>query len=73
MPAQGLPPSEFGGRVRRNRIQGGTHIPTPSEELMLTYTTGDPSGASNPDKGEAFTGLLPAKRQRELREQAGDL
>ncbi len=40
---------------------------------MLLYTTGDPSGLSDPDKGEAFAGLLPAKRQRELREQAGEL
>lgn len=33
------------------------HVPTPSEELMLTYTTGDPTGLSDPDDGQAFTGL----------------
>ncbi len=68
-----LPPSEFGGKVNSRRIQPAPHVPTPSEELMLTYTTGDPTGASAPDGGDAFNGLLPLKRQRELREQAGEL
>lgn len=57
--------SEFGGRVTsRNRVQPrmtptgkAGHVPTPSEELMLTYTTGDPTGLSDPDDGQAFTGL----------------
>lgn len=26
---------------------------------MLAYTTGDPTGATDPDDGEAFAGLLP--------------
>jgi hypothetical protein len=40
---------------------------------MLTYTTGDPTGASNPDGGEAFSGLLPYEEQKAIRERAGDL
>lgn len=60
------PPSEFGGKVMKNRIQPPItpagqkgHTPTPSEEVMLTYTTGDPTGLTAPDNGEAWEGLLP--------------
>lgn len=66
-------PSEFGGKVRKNRVQPLPHIPTASEAVMLGYTTGDASGVSDPDGGEAFNGLLPEHIQRELRQQAGDL
>lgn len=66
-------PSEFGGKVQKNRVQPSVnpvgrpgHIPTPSEEAMLTYTTGDPTGLSDPDNGEAFTGLLPYEEAKEL-------
>lgn len=67
------PPSEFGGKGRRNRTQPAPHEPTASEKLMLTYTTGDDTGESNPDGGEVFAGLLPEAEQRALRQQAGDL
>lgn len=70
--------TEYGGKVQKNRVQpttptgdhGFSHTPTPSEELMLGYTTGDTSGASDPDSGEAFAGLLPEEeRLAELRQQ----
>lgn len=51
--------SEFNGKPMRNRVQPPPHVPTASEELMLVYTTGDETGDSPPDKGEAFNGLLP--------------
>lgn len=63
-----LPPSEFGGKVRLNRTQPSPHEVTPSERLMLTYTTGDETGNSDPDDGEAFSGLLPLDEQAELRQ-----
>lgn len=72
-------PSEFGGRVQRNGTQPRPHVPTPSEELTLTYRTGSPTGINpftsrpEPDNGEAFTGLLPEKVQRAIRESEGDL
>lgn len=74
-----LAPSEFGGKVGKNRVQPLPHLPTSSEALMLLYTTGAESGVNpytglrEPDNGEAFNGLLPEKVQRALREQAGDL
>lgn len=66
-------PSEFGGRVKPNRVQPLPHQPTTSEALMLGYTTGDPTGALGPDQGENMTGLLPRRIQEDLRRQAGDL
>lgn len=66
-------PSEFGGKAGKNRVQPSVapngrpgHTPTPSEEVMLTYTTGDPTGLSDPDNGEAFSGLLPLNEALEL-------
>lgn len=66
-------PSEFGGKVGKNRIQPRVapngrpgHEPTPGEELMLSYTTGDASGNSDPDNGEAFAGLLPVELAKEI-------
>lgn len=61
------PPSEFGGKVQKNRVQPPVrpdgvvgHIrPTASEKLMLTYTTGFDDNLHDPDDGSAFTGLLP--------------
>ena len=58
MPGDG-PPSELGGKVMRNRVQPPPHEPTSSERLMLGYTTGDETGATGPDGGVAFAGLLP--------------
>lgn len=65
-----MPASEFGGKQQKNRVQPGItpngdpgHTPTASEEMMLTYTTGDPSGLSDPDGGAAWNGLLPADEQ----------
>jgi len=58
MPGAGAP-SEFGGKVRLNRTQPPPHEPTASEKLMLGYTTGDETGDKRPDKGEAFSGILP--------------
>lgn len=40
---------------------------------MLLYTTGDESGISMPDKGEAFEGLLPAPIQEQIRRDEGAL
>lgn len=68
-----LPPSEFGGKVRKNRTQPFPHEPTASERLMLTYTTGDPSGVFDPDQGEAFSGLSPYEVQLQKRLLAGDM
>lgn len=68
-----LAPSEFGGKAQRNRVQPPVtpdgragHTPTASEQVMLTYTTGDPTGVSDPDNGEAFSGLLPIEQAKEL-------
>jgi hypothetical protein len=66
-------PSEFGGKARTNRVQPPPHQPTASEQLMLLYTTGDESGESVPDNGEAMTWLLPYEQQVALRRDAGDL
>jgi len=57
----------------RNGVQPRPHVPTSSEELSLLYRTGDPTGRSDPDNGEVFSGLLPESVQRALRAQAGDL
>jgi hypothetical protein len=66
-------PSEFGGKPQLNRVQPSTtpagtkgHAPDPSERLMLVYTTGDESGLSDPDGGEAFAGLLPLEEALKL-------
>lgn len=63
-------PSEFGGKQQKNRVQPAItpdglegHTPDPSEEIMLTYTTGDPSGLSDPDGGASWNGLLPYDEQ----------
>jgi hypothetical protein len=66
-------PSEFGGKAGVNRIQPPPHEPTASEQLMLLYTTGDPTGAAVPDDGEAMQGLLPLAEQRAIREAEGAL
>ena len=66
--------SEFGGRQKRNGVQPLPHRPTPSEQLRLVYTTGDPTGATGVDlEGVVFTGLNPRSVQEEIRRQAGDL
>src|SRR5215218_9347052 len=67
MPDNIGPASEFGGKVRANRVQPLPHVPDPSERLMLLYTTGDESGISMPDKGEAWGGLLPYEEQYAIR------
>ena len=67
-------PSEFGGRVQRNRVQPPPHVPTPSERLMLMYTTGDESGLVEPDpNGDVFAGFLPEVQQRAIRAAEGHL
>lgn len=71
MPDDLGPASEFGGKVKKNRVQPLPHVPSPSERLMLLYTTGEESGISDPDKGEAFAGLLPYEDQYALREAEG--
>lgn len=72
MPDSLGPASEFGGKVRLNRTQPPPHVPTPSERLMLMYTTGDESGMLNPDlNGDVFSGFLPAVEQRAAMEAAG--
>lgn len=66
--------SEFGGKVQKNRVQPPPHSPTPSERLMLLYTTGDESGLTDPAKhSEPMEGLLPADVQRAIREGEGVL
>lgn len=67
-------PSEFGGKVQRNRVQPLPHVPTPSERLMLMYTTGDESGLTEPDpNNDVFAGFLPADQQRAIRQAEGAL
>lgn len=62
------PPSEFGGKAQKNRVQPPPHEPTASEKMMLLYTTGDDTGTKDPDKnGESFDGLLPYDEQLQLR------
>lgn len=70
MPDQ-LPASEFGGKVQRNRVQPPPHVPTASERLMLTYTTGDESGVLDQDAGEVFSGVLPKEAQEAIMRDAG--
>lgn len=68
------PASEFGGKVQRNRVQPPPHVPTPSERLMLMYTTGDESGLTDPDpNNDVFLGFLPEEEQRALRQAEGHL
>lgn len=65
-------PSEFGGKVQPNRVQPPPHVPTPSERLMLMYTTGDESGTLPPDpNGDVFAGFLPEEQQRAIAEASG--
>ena len=64
-------PSEFGGKVQKNRVQPSPHVPTASEKLMLLYTTGDVDGSKNPDAGEAFSGLIPADQLLAIRTAEG--
>lgn len=72
MPDQAGPPSEFGGKVQKNRVQPPPHEPTPSERMMLLYTTGDESGNLDPESnGESFDGLLPYDEQLALRRAEG--
>jgi len=73
-----LSPSEFGGKVQKNRVQPPVrpdgkpgHSPTPSEQLMLVYTTGTEDGAALPDDGEAFNGVLPLNEQIVLQKKRG--
>lgn len=66
-----MPPSEFGGKTQKNRVQPPPHKPTPAEELMLLYTTGDSTGAMQPDEGETFAGLIDYDQQLEIREAEG--
>lgn len=70
MPAQGKP-TEYGGKVQRNGVQPPPHVPTASEQVMLAYTTGDPSGATDRDGGAAWEGLLPPDEARKQREASG--
>lgn len=66
--------SEFGGKVQKNRVQPPPHVPTPSERLMLLYTTGDESGLTDPDpNGDVMMGLLPEDVQRQIRQDEGAL
>lgn len=37
------------------------------------YTTGNESGLDDPDRGEAFSGLLPAEQQEAIRRAEGAL
>lgn len=68
------PASEFGGKVQKNRVQPPPHVPSPSERLMLLYTTGDESGRSNPDpNSDIMMGLLPEDEQRAIRKAEGVL
>jgi hypothetical protein len=68
------PASEFGGKVQRNRVQPLPHVPTPSERLMLMYTTGDESGLTDPDpNNDVFAGMLPEEEQRAIRQAEGVL
>lgn len=67
--------SEFGGNgVQANGVFPSPHVPTASERLMLLYRTGDESGLMPVDtEGVVWTGMLPAKEQRDIRQAAGDL
>lgn len=65
--------TEFGGNPQRNGIQPPPHIPTPSEQLMLGYRSGDPSGQTDADVGEVFTGLSPYAVQLARRQAEGAL
>lgn len=67
------PASEFGGKVQKNGVQPPPHVPTPSERLMLLYRTGDESGMTNQDAGEAMEGLLPVAEQTAIRKAEGVL
>jgi hypothetical protein len=67
--------SEFGGSGNQpNGVMPPPHVPTASEQLMLTYRTGDPSGLSPVDtEHAAWNGLLPFEEQKAIRQAAGDL
>lgn len=57
--------SEFEGKSRKSGIPIPPHEPTASEELMLTYRTGEPTGALRPDDGSAFNGEIDPKQRPE--------
>lgn len=58
--------TEFGGVDTPTGVQPPPHVPTPSEQLMLIYRTGDPSGLSPVDKnGDIWAGLRSEATQRE--------
>lgn len=59
-----LAESEFGGKETPTGVQPPPHIPTASEQMMLVYRTGDPSGSTPPDNGEIFAGLRSESAQR---------
>jgi hypothetical protein len=64
--------SEFGGSdTGRNGVQPSPHTPTASEKLHLLYRTGDMSGLTDPDHGEAFSGLLPLEILVPIKEAEG--
>jgi hypothetical protein len=64
--------SEFGGKgVNRAGVHPLPHIPVAHEQLSLIYRTGDPSGLTNPDDGEIFSGLRKEAPLRREREAAG--
>lgn len=66
------PPSEFGGKTGPNGFQPvPPHVMTASEKLRALYTTGDESGQSSLDDGDAFTGMLPEDEQRAIRAAQG--
>jgi len=64
-------PTEFGGKTGTTGIQPPPHLPTPAEQLMLIYRTGDPTGAMADDSGENWEGLLDYDQQLEIRETEG--
>lgn len=57
--------SEFGGAgVNRAGVYPVPHIPTAAEQLSLMYRTGDPSGLTNPDDGQIWSGLRKEEPMR---------
>lgn len=69
-----LEPTEYGGHTQRNTLfppvtpdgkQG--HTPNSQDLLRLNYLTGQTvDSTKDPDGGEAFAGLLPLDKAKEL-------
>lgn len=68
--SDGLPESEFGGKMQSNGFYPPPHRMSAAEKLRSVYQTGDDTGLNDPDPSW-FQGLLPFEDQYAKREAEG--